>query len=173
MILTEKQIDTLKEVGNVGAGHAATVLSQIVGSKVSIGISQVSQISAEAFRRLQNSKKNKDISVYAKVSGDVEGGILLKSDISDLKKSANGVIAPYLTAVSQMVHRSLLPVSPEFSWTNIQRVLDNLAKETPKKPRRFVCIETAFAGASNSVKGSFALILQENSMETILKTLEN
>ena len=39
--LTPLQLDAIREVGNIGAGHAATVLSQLLNTKVSMSVPQV------------------------------------------------------------------------------------------------------------------------------------
>ena len=36
--LTPSQLDALKEVGNIGAGHGATALSQLLGKKILITV---------------------------------------------------------------------------------------------------------------------------------------
>ena len=36
--LTDTQIDAFKEVGNIGAGHAATALSQLIKKKILITV---------------------------------------------------------------------------------------------------------------------------------------
>jgi len=39
--LKELQLDALREVANIGAGHAATALSQLTGRTVMIGVPEV------------------------------------------------------------------------------------------------------------------------------------
>ena len=39
--LDEKGIDVLREVCNVGAGHAATALSQLIGKKIDLEVPKV------------------------------------------------------------------------------------------------------------------------------------
>jgi len=39
--LTPMQLDAIREVGNIGAGHAATVLSQLLKQRVSMTVPQV------------------------------------------------------------------------------------------------------------------------------------
>jgi len=41
--LTDEQKDALSEVGNIGAGHAATALSQLIKKKVMISVPSLSR----------------------------------------------------------------------------------------------------------------------------------
>jgi chemotaxis protein CheC len=36
--LHERQLDALKEVANIGAGHAATALSQLTGARIDVTV---------------------------------------------------------------------------------------------------------------------------------------
>ena len=39
--LSEMELDVLKELGNIGAGHAATALSKLLGKEVNIAVPEV------------------------------------------------------------------------------------------------------------------------------------
>jgi chemotaxis protein CheC len=45
LTLTETQRDALQEIANIGASHAATALSQMVGQPIRIGIPSVDVVS--------------------------------------------------------------------------------------------------------------------------------
>jgi chemotaxis protein CheC len=40
--LSAQQLDALREVANIGAGHAATALSQITGERIMISVPELS-----------------------------------------------------------------------------------------------------------------------------------
>ena len=39
--VTKNYYDVLQEIGNIGAGNAMTALSQMIGSKIDMGVPQV------------------------------------------------------------------------------------------------------------------------------------
>lgn len=86
LILTPEQLDALKEVGNIGAGNAATALSQLLKRPVSINVPQVRLLTLEELpvsTFLQNSEEV-GIAVSSKILGSLRGGVL----VLFLKKSA-------------------------------------------------------------------------------------
>ena len=50
--LSELERDALREVANIGAGHAATALSQMTGRKIMIDVPEVSVQQLEAVTEL-------------------------------------------------------------------------------------------------------------------------
>ncbi|HET9869860.1 MAG TPA: chemotaxis protein CheC, partial [bacterium] len=50
--LTPHQIDALKEVGNIGAGHGATALSQLLGKRINITVPNASILPLSELPRL-------------------------------------------------------------------------------------------------------------------------
>ena len=73
--LSHMQLDALREVGNIGAGNAATALSQLLGDKIDMTVPNVNIVSFdEIFSRIGGEKVV--LGVIVRVLGDTPGNIL-------------------------------------------------------------------------------------------------
>lgn len=196
--LTSMQLDALREVGNIGAGHAATALSQIIGHSVLISISCVSIVPiAEISQKIIGGGKKEVVCIHMKLLGDVLGGILLilsrenalslvnvlknepidkavdlsEMDISSLKESGSILSASYLTAIGDMMEMSLLPSAPELSLGEAKNILDKIFNDLAKRMEVAFCIETEFIESNDKIKGYFLLIPEVKSLDLILQAL--
>jgi len=83
--LNARQIDVLREVGNIGAGSAATSLSVLLGESVSLSAPQV--MIGDYDSVLKEIGEPEDLAVAALIhfSGDIRGIVLFLIDFSDAK----------------------------------------------------------------------------------------
>ena len=136
--LSGLQMDALKEVGNIGAAHAATALSQITGQTIMIAVSRVNIVPLKGISRILKGPEEKVVAVYSKVLGDVVGGIVLvlrhrdalsladflqkktpgttkylsEVENSALKESGAILSSSYLRAIGGFIKMSLISVPP-------------------------------------------------------------
>ena len=75
--LTENQLDALKEVGNIGAGHGATALSQLVGKRILITVPKASVIPLKNVPQLVGNPNTLVAGLFLTILGDATGKILL------------------------------------------------------------------------------------------------
>ena len=76
-VLSEEQIDALKEVGTIGAGHAANAISQLAGRKVMISVPEVKAVSLTEVVELAGPPESLVAVVYMNLIGDTQGRSLL------------------------------------------------------------------------------------------------
>ena len=70
--LQENHIDALQEVGNIGAGHSATALSQLLNRKVDMGVPRAAICSIEEFStKVLSDPEEPLVAVVAETSGDI------------------------------------------------------------------------------------------------------
>ncbi|MHA2296564.1 MAG: chemotaxis protein CheC [Candidatus Hodarchaeales archaeon] len=71
--------DAFKEIGNVGAGHAATALSQLLNRRIDISVPRISVITVDdiekVYENLHVEKNDKLGLIYTKTSGELEIGL--------------------------------------------------------------------------------------------------
>lgn len=156
--LNTLQLDALKEIGNVGAGNAATALGQLLDKTVMIDIPQVNLLSLDNLNTADFFKEPKEISlaIYSKILGALQGGtlvlfskkdslhlsnILLQKktdttglltlvDMSALSETAYILCCSYLNAVGEILGiKQLIPSIPQVAVDNI----DNINKVLVKK----------------------------------------
>lgn len=75
--ITQFHLDALKEIGNIGAGHAATALSEILNKKITISIPNVR---LETINQIINEIEGPESIVYSVCqyfSGDINGCIFI------------------------------------------------------------------------------------------------
>lgn len=135
------KMDLLKELGTIGAGRAATSLSELIGSNVHI---TVPDTRIYPFQQLNDTLRMSAKKYYAfstEVHGDLNGrnlllltepdtkiisGMLLGQDpqnidiedqmvLSSLKEVANILLSSYMNALSELTDFKILVGVPEFS----------------------------------------------------------
>ena len=75
--LTPHQLDALREVANIGAGHAATALSQMVGQPIMISVPRVNVAPLEEVPNQIASGEEPVAAVLMRMMGDLTGLTLL------------------------------------------------------------------------------------------------
>ena len=63
-------LDILKEIGNIGAGHAATALSMILNKKIDMKVPNVRIVSFDEMIEMAGGAENVVASVYLRIEGD-------------------------------------------------------------------------------------------------------
>src|SRR2546429_4026724 len=75
--LKELQIDALREVANIGAGHAATALSQLTNRRIMISVPQINIVRLEEVPDLLGTPQDVVAAVLMHMLGDLTGRTLL------------------------------------------------------------------------------------------------
>ena len=138
--LNNFQRDVLKEIGNIGAGHAATALSQLLVEKVDMTVPSVAIIPFQQASEILGGPEQLVVAVYTQVYGDVPGKIIFffsmdealnltdmlferktgtSKQLDDLRESAlreivNIMTGAYLNALIRFTDLNLLSTVPVF-----------------------------------------------------------
>lgn len=83
--LNSMHIDVLREIGNIGAGNAATALATMVGKKIDMEVPIVKILDYGDVAGILGGEENVVAGVYFDVSGDITGNILFLLDASSSK----------------------------------------------------------------------------------------
>ena len=75
--LTDYQRDALKELGNIGAGSAATALSQLLGKDVGLDIPKVSIVDVTKIAEVTGRKETIVAAVYLRIFGEIKARALI------------------------------------------------------------------------------------------------
>ncbi|MCM3709919.1 chemotaxis protein CheC [Sporosarcina luteola] len=86
--ITDMHLDVLKEIGNIGAAHAATSLSQLLGRKIEMHVPKVSLVSFDEMFDLAGGAERIVAGIYLRVQGDLSGSMFFVLPID----SANQLI---------------------------------------------------------------------------------
>jgi len=197
IVLTEKQIDALKEVGSIGSGHAAIALSQMLGRRINMAITKVEVVPSTNFIEFIGEKNINMVSTYVKILGDMEGGIALlfkredalklsdllmnresgtskfisEMDQSAIKESGNVISGSYLSALSLMVDCKMALSIPRFTFDNIKTLLKGILQEVLPGEEKAVSLITEFIESSSQIKGYYLFLPNPTTLKNILGTL--
>jgi chemotaxis protein CheC len=191
--LGERELDILKELGNIGAGNAATALSQILAKKVDMNVPQVKVYNVTDVPELLGGAENIVVGVLLKMFGDLQGNImfLLPEDSArkllgmmvgqevedvtdDMSRSAimevgNIIASSYLNSLSFFSELTLIPSTPAFAYDMAGALLSAVLFEVSELSDQVVLIETDFSGNGEAIKGHFFVLPNLESLNALLK----
>lgn len=82
-------LDVLKEIGNIGAGNAATSLSKILEKRIDMKVPEVNIIQFNEVEKLVGGADTLVAGVYLEFTGDIEGTIMLILDEHSARNMVN------------------------------------------------------------------------------------
>lgn len=73
--ITSVHLDVLKEIGNIGAAHAATALSNLLNTKIDMKVPYVKMASFNEIMEFVGGAESVVVSIYLRIEGDATGGM--------------------------------------------------------------------------------------------------
>jgi chemotaxis protein CheC len=141
--ISDMHIDILREVGNIGAGHAATALSTLLNRKIDMKVPNVKVVSFDEMMEMAGGAESVIASVFLRIEGDAPGSMFFvlpiqqaekfirlligdqsfsfsDSEVNDLAFSAlqemgNILSGSYLSSLSDFTQLHLMPSVPALS----------------------------------------------------------
>lgn len=196
--LTPLQLDALREVGNIGAGHAATALSKMLGVPVGMTVPQAAIVGLADVSDLVGGPETPAWAVYLTMSGDLDGhlvllfaadraaalvdllmkrptGTLLTLDAmgeSALAEVGNILTANYLIAMGQFANLRLLPSPPLTAHDMVAAILDGVVAQVTADSDVVLVLETQLAIEKESSLAGFLVVLPApDSLPKLLEAL--
>lgn len=71
------EIDVLREIGNIGAGNAATALAKMINKKVDMEVPEVKVMEFKEVNEMFGGAELPVVGIFLKMTGDVTGSIML------------------------------------------------------------------------------------------------
>ncbi|ADB58422.1 chemotaxis protein CheC [Archaeoglobus profundus] len=189
--LSDLELEALRELGNIGAGHAATSLSQMLGKTVEMSVPMV--------RVVEISKIHEVIDVSKIVSGvvtglnDLENGetgylyvvfpeetekriaemMMLDGDMieSALMEIGNILSSSFCDAMAEMLGTMLIPTPPSFAKDYSVAILDALLAQLATKGDHVVIFDTELKDEDGVVNIEILLLPSENFMGYIARMI--
>ena len=90
--LDDRHIDVLREIGNIGAGNAATSLSMMIDEGVRISVPEVMILDYDGVIRAVGDPEDLGIAIMIKYAGDARGIVLFMLGYKDAKGIAEILI---------------------------------------------------------------------------------
>lgn len=195
--LSLSQLDLLREVGTIGAGRAATALSELIAKKVEITVPEVSLIPIENVSKLLEERDKLFFVIDMEIIGDVGGRIFLlfspddarilaasllgkpkeNLDLRDelmqsaLKESANILSGSYISALADMTNLNILISSPSLAIDMVGAILDFIFIQIAQYSEDALIIKTNLRVSDVSMDGLFLFFPSSESLTKIFTTL--
>jgi chemotaxis protein CheC len=197
--LSDLERDALREVANIGAGHAATALSQMTGGRIMISVPEVSIRALEEVANLVGPPDTVIAGVLMHVMGDFTGRTLVvlgeqsarslctlllhrppsaptgfdTMQQSTIKETGNILCSAYLNALSDFLGMMLLPSVPALVVDLAGAVLTTAYLNFGHDRDTVFCVETRFLieGSNEALTGQFLLLPDPPSLTAIFDAI--
>ena len=197
--LSARQLDALREVANIGAGHAATALSQMTDQTIMISVPRLSVAPSADIPHQVAEREEPVAAVRMGMAGDLQGVTVLliphasalrlaelmarrpagscpalgAFEQSAIKEAGNILGSAYLNALAEFMEMKLLPTPPDLSVDAAHAVLTATSRvSSPEAPLAFV-IETEFflRERQEPLHGFFFMLPNAASLDLILQAV--
>jgi chemotaxis protein CheC len=196
--LNPNQLDALREVANIGAGHAATALSQMIGATIMINVPTIVVARLEDVPTQVAEDDEPVAAVLMHLMGDLTGRTLLvfprrtairlasmllhrppagdgftEMEQSAIKEAGNILSSAYMNALSDFMGLMLLPSPPSLAIDDSTAVLTTAYLQFGSEHDYVFCVESEFrlTDIDERVRGFFLLLPDAASLQTILKAV--
>ncbi|WP_088187727.1 chemotaxis protein CheC [Desulfosporosinus sp. FKA] len=193
MEVTQCQLDALREIGNIGSGHAATALSTLLQRRIDMSVPEVWAVPFEQITAIVGQLDTPQAVIYVKVEGAAPGkavfffpvesaGIVVQAlfgnseerDLfsdemaqSALKEVGNILVSSFLIALTEFSGIPLQASVPALSIDMIGALLDAIFLEEGTLDDTVLFIDTQLSGLPK-IEGQFIFLPDEGSLEKLL-----
>jgi chemotaxis protein CheC len=197
--LTGIQLDALREVANIGAGHAATALSQMTGGTIMITVPTINIMRLEDLPPQLGDHEEPVAAVLMTMLGDLTGRTLLvfpkrtvlrlsemmlrrpigsstalgELECSAIKEAGNILSGAYMNALSDFMGMMLLPSPPTLAIDMSAAVLTSAYLQFGVDFDYVFCVESEFImqDSNERLRGFFLLLPDPASLQAILRAV--
>jgi chemotaxis protein CheC len=192
------QLDALREVANIGAGHAATALSQMIGGTIMISVPTINVSRLEEVPPQISAPEEPVAAVLMHMLGDLTGRTLLvfpkptaarlaslmlrrpgsseelgEMEQSAIKEAGNILSSAYMNALSDFMGMMLLPSPPSLAIDMSTAVLTTAYLQFGTDRDYVFCVESEFymTDVNEKLRGFFLLLPDPASLQAILRAV--
>jgi len=196
-----KHLDVFKEIGNIGAGHAASALAGLLDRRISMSVPEASVLPFSEIVDVLDGPETIVTGVLIDVSGDLNGYILLllgmedamamvsqalhepardttepDFELTELEKDtlleiANILVGSFLSAITSFSGLGAIPTVPQLSIDMLGAILSIALIEYGKIGDSVLFLKTQFNDLAGDINGHFFLIPDYNSYKILLNAL--
>ncbi|NLW06709.1 MAG: CheY-P-specific phosphatase CheC [Clostridia bacterium] len=190
-------LDALQEVGNIGAGNAATALAALLNKRIQMKIPRAGVVSLKEIPALVGNEEEPVACVEFSVSGSAPSKILFmlnekaafalidillgqeqgtttsldEMGCSILQEVSNILTGNFLNAFAELCNLHFVSSVPAFAFDMLVAVLTSALLEGGYFSDRIMVIETEFYTDAAAISGHFFLIPYNDSLVKILNAL--
>jgi len=196
-----KNLDVFKEIGNIGAGNAASALAGLLNRRITMSVPDASAVPFNNIINVLDGPETLVAGMLVDFSGDMSGYILLLLGMKDamamvsqalsepvrdtsepdftltdmerdtLLEIANILVGSFLSAISTLSGLRVVPSVPQISIDMLGAILSISTIEYGRIGDTVLFLKTQFNDPGGEIAGHFFLIPDYNSYEVLLKAL--
>ena len=196
--LDSSQLDAMREIANIGAGHAATALSKMTDRVIMIDVPEVSIIRLEDVGSVTGEPDDVVAAVMMKVLGDVTGrtvqifpgpsavklvalvsgiepefpGGFTEAHEATLKEIGNIIVGAYLNALSEFMGLLLIMSVPAIAIDMAGAVMTTSYLNFGEEQDHVLCVNTGMIIGDEHIRGHFLLIPDAASLQIMLREMK-
>ncbi|KJF25943.1 chemotaxis protein CheC [Clostridium aceticum] len=194
--LNNLHLDVLREIGNIGAGNAATALANMLDKKIDMEVPNVKLLDFNDVATTLGGEESVVAGIYFNLHGDLDGNIMFLLDIvsskiltgilmgredysreldemdySALQEVGNILSGSYIASLSTLTGLNLTLSIPSLCVDMAGAILSVPAIQFGFVTDKVLLIETKLRDGNDLVKANFFLIPNAESFGTLLKSL--
>jgi chemotaxis protein CheC len=195
--LNETHIDVLKEIGNIGAGNAATSLSQMLNAEVDMTVPTVRILNINDAANALGGPENVVIGILAKLYGDIEGIMMFiieqdfaktalssllgatdvscenlsEMELSAISEIGNIMISAYSGSISTLSQLVMKTSVPAITVDMVGAILSVPAIEMSSVSDQIIFIEDDFLSGDKDVSANMMLVPTMDSLNRLMTKL--
>ena len=196
-----KHLDVFKEIGNIGAGNAASALAGLLNKRITMSVPDASVVPFNTIVDVLDGPETVVAGVLVDISGDLNGYILLMLDMKDamamvaqalcepvrdtkvpdfemtelerdtILEISNILVGSFLSAISTLTGLSVTPSVPMISIDMLGAIISIATIEYGMIGDSVIFLKTQFNDLEGDIAGHFFLIPDYNSYRILLKSL--
>ncbi|WAI01035.1 chemotaxis protein CheC [Methanogenium organophilum] len=198
MDINDQQLDMLREMGNIGASHAATSLSQMLMSEIEmtvpeavvIDISDVNDVFSEEIAamvvfEIQGEIQPAGYIVYhvpklsaIRLTNTMLGSTDEDRELNELDESAiieigNIMISHFLDATAELLGVVMLPSPPMMTINMALAAFENILAQVAVDINEIILFKTELKSNDNDISSTIIMLPEEATLQEILRLLNN
>jgi chemotaxis protein CheC len=198
MKLSAIQSDAIQELGNIGAAHAATTLSQMLGSTIEMSVPAVTVVDLS---RLADYMGEESAAMVAfELQGDIaHGGYILfyitresairmtntmlgltgtnrplsEMDESALLEVGNIMVSAFLDATAELLGFVMLPSPPSLTIDMAHAAMQSLIAQMQEETNEVLLFSTELTCEEYKVDSDIIMMPERSTLNKIIELLEN
>ncbi|MNB64151.1 CheY-P phosphatase CheC [compost metagenome] len=191
------KMDVLKEVGNIGAGNAATALSQLLNKPIDMAVPKVQLLGFEEIADKVGGAEELVYAVFLRVEGEAPGNLffiltpdaarsllnrvagisevsedeLSEMELSALNEIGNILAGSYLSSLADFTSLTMYPTVPALAMDMAGAILSYGLLQFGEMGDDALLIDTTFLEGKDEIEGQFFLIPDPESFPKIFTSL--
>lgn len=184
---SESNIDLLKEIGNIGAGNAATALSTMIQKKVEIEVPVAKICNLTDIPDILGGPESIKTACLTNIFNSLNGYILFVLDSNDaeelckiisqgydidsqsvLTETSNIITGSYIGAIGNMIGEIIDQSPPQVGCDMIGALIDAVIADLLTAADSSVVIGTKLIIENKSISGFFMMLLENDSLNFLL-----